>query len=33
MLAMDKRGGHQDLYDSDCRSVIHYIHERIRVVL
>jgi hypothetical protein len=27
-LAMDKRGEHEDLYDSDRRSVISYVHER-----
>jgi hypothetical protein len=32
-LAMDECGGHEDLCDSGHRSVIPYVHERIRVVL
>jgi hypothetical protein len=27
-LAMDKRGGHEDLRGSDRRSIIPYVHER-----
>jgi hypothetical protein len=30
---MKKHGGHEDLHGSDCRSVIPYIHRRMRVVL
>jgi hypothetical protein len=33
MLALDERTGHQDLYYSDHRSVIPYVHERMGVVL
>jgi hypothetical protein len=32
-LAMDERGGHEDLCDSGRRSVILYVHRRARVVL
>jgi hypothetical protein len=32
-LAMDERGGHEDLCDSGHRSVILYVHGRARVVL
>jgi hypothetical protein len=30
-LAMDKHGGHEDLRGSDRRSVIPYVHRRMRV--
>jgi hypothetical protein len=33
LLAMDERGGHEDLRGSDRRSVITYAHGRIGVVL
>jgi hypothetical protein len=32
-LAMDERGGHEDLCGSGRRNVIPYVHERTRVVL
>jgi hypothetical protein len=33
MLALDERRGHQDLRDSDRRSVIPYVHRRMGLVL
>jgi hypothetical protein len=30
-LAIDERGGHQDLHGSGRRSVIRYVHERIEL--
>jgi hypothetical protein len=32
-LAMDKHGGHEDLCDSNHRSVILYVHERTGIIL
>jgi hypothetical protein len=33
MLALDERSGHQDLRGLDHRSVIPYVHGRMRVLL
>jgi hypothetical protein len=33
MIALDEYSGHQDLRGLDCRNIIPYVHERMRVVL